>query len=208
MSLLSPERVQLPVGRTNLMLGVCLPFTMSETGPTPRTRRTMELHTQAELRAVSNLTRHLIIERLRDGEASTNGIANELQINKGSASYHLRLLERAGIVAVTRTKKVRGVYERFYTMTAERLVFPDPLPGAAASVLQKVIGDINSVPPSSEQIVARRRERIGAARYDEFYARLVDLLEEFNADGDDNAKSTQLVVVLFRDGRPPVLPDD
>lgn len=169
-------------------------------------RRTIELHTQEQLRAVSNLTRHRIIERLRDGEASTNGIANELSIKKGSASYHLRLLERAGIVSITRTHKIRGVYERFYSLTAERLIWPDPLPGAAVGALRAVISDFEAVPTSSDQFVGRRRSRIGVTRYSEFSARLEALIEEFDSDGDDAALSTQLVVALFRDGRPAVEP--
>jgi DNA-binding transcriptional ArsR family regulator len=194
-------------GHIDAMVQMCLPFGMTEPEGIAGERRTIELHTQEQLRAVSNLTRHRIIERLRDGEASTNGIANEFGIKKGSASYHLRLLERAGIVSVTRTKKIRGVYERFYSLTAERLIWPDPLPGAAASALRAVISDIEAVPTSPEQFVGRRRSRIGAARYDEFYSRLEALIEEFDSDGDDAAMSAQLVVALFRDGRPAVDPE-
>jgi DNA-binding transcriptional ArsR family regulator len=174
----------------------------------PSSRQTIELHTQEQLRAVSNLTRRNIIERLRDGEASTSGISRELKIQKGSASYHLRLLERAGIVAVTRSQKVRGVYERFYTLTAERLVWPDPLPGAASGVLRGVINDIEAVPVSSEQLVARRRARVSAKRYDEFSRRLLELVESFDPDASGDALSAQMTVVLFRDGREVPEPED
>lgn len=162
-------------------------------------RSTIELRSQEQLRAVSNLTRHRIIDRLREGEASIAGIAAELGMQKGSASYHLRLLERAGIVTVTRTQKVRGVQQRFYTLTAERLVWPDPLPGAAASVLRSVIADIEAVPASPEQLVGRRRARVSAARYQVFYSRLLELIEEFDTETTDDAEYTQLAVALFRD---------
>jgi DNA-binding transcriptional ArsR family regulator len=190
------------------MVYMCLPFHMTELDAVPSTRRTIELHTQEQLRAVSNLTRHDLIARLRDGEASTNGIAQALKIQKGSASYHLRLLERAGIVEVTRSQKVRGVFERFYSLAAERLVWPDPLPGVASGVLRGVIRDIEAVPASSDQLVGRRRARIGVERYEEFSRKLLKLIEEFAPDGDSDALSAQMTVVLFRDGRKVDDPED
>lgn len=165
-------------------------------------RRTIELRSQEQLRAVSNLTRHRIIDRLRGGEVSITGIATELGIKKGSASYHLRLLERAGIVEVTRTRKIRGVQQRLYSLTAERFVWPDPLPGAASSVLRAVIDGIEEAGASPEQLVGRRRERVSAARYQEFYSRLLQLIEEFEPEDSQDAEPSQLAVALFREARP------
>jgi len=182
------------------MVKMCLPLSMDEPGERSAPRRTLELRTQEQLRAVSNLTRHRVIDRLRDGEASMSGLASELGIKKGSASYHLRVLERAGIVRVDRIHKIRGVYERFYVLTADRFVWPDPLPGAATGVLRSLIADIERVPASADQLVGRRRSRVSAARYDEFSARLHGLIEDFGSDDTSDAETAQLAVVLFRDG--------
>ncbi|MET9134995.1 helix-turn-helix domain-containing protein [Streptomyces antibioticus] len=47
--------------------------------------------------------------------------AEKVGLAKGSYSYHVRLLERAGLVKVVRTRKVRGVTERHVRMAHLRL---------------------------------------------------------------------------------------
>ncbi|MGX1488312.1 DNA-binding transcriptional ArsR family regulator [Streptomyces tendae] len=69
---------------------------------------TFHVTTDEQLRAVSNLTRHRIMAVLRFEPATITQIAERVGLAKGSSSYHVRLLERAGLVKVVRTRKVRG----------------------------------------------------------------------------------------------------
>lgn len=69
---------------------------------------TIHVTTDEQLRAVSNLTRHRIMAVLRFEPATITQIAARVGLAKGSSSYHMRLLERAGLVKVVRTRKVRG----------------------------------------------------------------------------------------------------
>ena len=71
--------------------------------------RRFHVTTDEQLRAVSNLTRHRIMAVLRFEPATITQIAERVGLAKGSSSYHVRLLERAGLVKVVRTRKVRGV---------------------------------------------------------------------------------------------------
>jgi DNA-binding transcriptional ArsR family regulator len=87
---------------------------------------TFHVTTDEQLRAVSNLTRHRIMAVLRFEPATITQIAERVGLAKGSSSYHVRLLERAGLVKVVRTRKVRGVTERYYAMAARSIVLPDP----------------------------------------------------------------------------------
>lgn len=69
---------------------------------------TFHVTTDEQLRAVSNLTRHRIMAVLRFEPATITQIAERVGLAKGSSSYHVRLLERAGLIKVVRTRKVRG----------------------------------------------------------------------------------------------------
>ena len=76
--------------------------------PTDDPPETFHVSTEEQLRAVSNLTRHRIMAVLRFEPATITQIAAQVGLAKGSSSYHVRLLERAGLVKVVRTRKVRG----------------------------------------------------------------------------------------------------
>lgn len=76
--------------------------------PTDDLPETFHVTTDEQLRALSNLTRHRIMAMLRFEPATITQIAERVGLAKGSSSYHVRLLERAGLVKVVRTRKVRG----------------------------------------------------------------------------------------------------
>lgn len=76
--------------------------------PTDDHPETFHVTTDEQLRAVSNLTRHRIMAALRFEPATITQIAERVGLAKGSSSYHVRLLERAGLIKVVRTRKVRG----------------------------------------------------------------------------------------------------
>ena len=54
---------------------------------------------------------------LRDGPATITQIAERLGIAKGSSNHHVKILAKAGLVAVVETRKVGGVTEQYYAMT-------------------------------------------------------------------------------------------
>ena len=92
---------------------------------------TIHVTTDEQLRAVSNLTRHRIMAVLRFEPATITQIAERVGLAKGSSSYHVRLLERAGLVKVVRTRKVRGVTERGHCLRSPQPSEPSwQLPGA------------------------------------------------------------------------------
>ena len=51
--------------------------------------------------ALSDPTRRAILERLSDGEATVNELAQPFDISRPAISKHLRVLERAGLVTRT-----------------------------------------------------------------------------------------------------------
>ncbi|MGF1427755.1 ArsR/SmtB family transcription factor [Kitasatospora sp. LaBMicrA B282] len=158
---------------------------------------TLELDTEEQLRAVSSLVRHRILGVLRDGPATITQTAQKLGLAKGSSSYHLRLLERAGLVEVVDTRKVRGVTERYYGRTSRGLSLPDPAPGEPDVVMRHAVADLEAAPPGP-RLVGLTHVRIDAAAFDEFSARLTALVEELKSAADPAAPTANLAIAFYR----------
>ena len=77
----------------------------------------------AQLRAMDDPFRAGLIQLLRDRARSTQEIAEELSIPKGTVGHHLKVLERAGLIRVVRTRKVRALTEQFYGRTARLFLY-------------------------------------------------------------------------------------
>jgi DNA-binding transcriptional ArsR family regulator len=162
---------------------------------------TVRLSTDEQLRAINSVVRHRILGLLRDGPATITQVAQRLELAKGSSSYHLRLLERAGLVEVVSTNKVRGVTERYYGRTSRGIELPDPAPGEPDILMRHMVADLEAAPPGP-RLVGLTHLRISEAVYDEFAARLTALVEELRAAGDPAEPDAALAIAFFRPGDP------
>jgi DNA-binding transcriptional ArsR family regulator len=154
--------------------------------------------TDEQLRAVSNLLRHRILRVLRDGPATISQLADKLDLLKGSSSYHVRVLERAGLVRVVSTRKVRGVTERYYAPAARRIELPEPAPGEPDVLMRHVLADLESAPADPAKVVRLQHARIGAAKFAEFTDRLMALMDELGEASDPEEGAVALAVAFFR----------
>ena len=86
-----------------------------------------------QLRALGDVLRARIVMLLRERAASTTELAAVLETPKGTVGHHLKVLERAGLVRVVRTRKVRALTEKFYGRVARLFVLKgdDGDPGGA-----------------------------------------------------------------------------
>ena len=75
-----------------------------------------------QLRALAGDLRARIIMLLRERAASTTELAEALGMAKGTVGHHLKVLERAGLIRVVATRKVRAVTERYYGRVARLYV--------------------------------------------------------------------------------------
>ena len=98
----------------------------SPTIPDYESLDTMMVSEPAQLRALGDDIRTKIVALLRDRAASTTELAAKLGIPKGTAGHHVKVLERAGLVQVVRTRKVRAVTEPFLDVrkTSDAQYFP------------------------------------------------------------------------------------
>ncbi|MEU4512382.1 ArsR family transcriptional regulator [Nonomuraea wenchangensis] len=166
--------------------------------PTDDLPETFRVTTDEQLRAVSNLTRHRIMAILRFEPATITQIAQRMGLAKGSSSYHVRLLERAGLVKVVGTRKVRGVTERYYAMAARSIELPDPGPGQPDVLLRNAVADLEESPADGERHVKMTHLRLTEEQFAELGARLEALADEYRALSDSSLPDVSLVFALFR----------
>ncbi|MEU3405241.1 helix-turn-helix domain-containing protein [Streptomyces sp. NPDC006670] len=165
--------------------------------PTDDLPETFHVTTDEQLRAVSNLTRHRIMAVLRFEPATITQIADRVGLAKGSSSYHVRLLERAGLVKVVRTRKVRGVNERYYAMAARSILLPDPGEGEPDLLMRHAVADLEAAPANSERHVRMAHLRLTDEQFAELGARLMALADEFRELSDPSLPDASLVFALF-----------
>ncbi|WP_435177344.1 ArsR/SmtB family transcription factor [Actinacidiphila sp. bgisy145] len=166
--------------------------------PTEEVPETLHLTTDEQLRAVSNLTRHRIMAALRFEPATITQLAERVGLAKGSSSYHVRLLERAGLVKVVRTRKVRGVTERYYAMAARTIVLPDPGEGGPDVLMRHAVADLEAARTDSERHVRMAHLRLTDEQFAQLGARLEALADEYRELSDPSLPDTSLVFALFR----------
>lgn len=154
--------------------------------------------TTEQLRAVNNLVRHRILAVLRDGPATITQVAERLGLAKGSSSYHMRLLERAGLIRVLSTRKVRGVFERYYGHTARKIILPDPVEGQPDVLMRHALADLEQAPVGGQRFVRLTHSRISEEKFAEFEARLAKLTDELKEESDPGTPMVTLAIALFR----------
>jgi DNA-binding transcriptional ArsR family regulator len=149
----------------------------------------------AQLRALGNVTRHRILGVLHDRAASAQQLARQLDIRKGSAGYHLKILESAGLVKLVGTRKVRGVIERYYGRTATGF---DTTPAGARSLPMRVVADdIDGTVPAPEELLLVRRVRLGQAALARLRRELQDLLDDLVDRAESGEPIRTLAVALY-----------
>ncbi len=82
----------------------------------------VKLTTLEQIKAYSDPYRLRILTLLRNrGDAATvKEIADELGEVPAKVHYHIKKLEKAGIVELIRTKEVKGIIAKYYYLTADR----------------------------------------------------------------------------------------
>ncbi|MEU6981174.1 helix-turn-helix domain-containing protein [Streptomyces sp. NPDC046371] len=170
--------------------------------PTDDLPETFHVTTDEQLRAVSNLTRHRIMGVLRSAPATITQIAEQVGLAKGSSSYHVRLLERAGLVKVVRTRKVRGVTERYYAMAARSIELPAPATGQPDVLMRHALADLEASPVDGERHVGMAHLRLTDAQFTQLGKRLQALAEEYRELSDPSLPAASFVFALFHPATP------
>jgi DNA-binding transcriptional ArsR family regulator len=142
-----------------------------------------------QLQALGDATRWRILGYLLDGPASIQELAVALGRAKGTIGHHVRVLERAGLIRLAETRRVRGVTEKRYLRVAQRFQLPkegDELPSGVDPGLMKHLplhsalaeARIDDVPDDPTMSVVMRA-RMPAERARRFGQMIEALAEEF-----------------------------
>lgn len=150
--------------------------------------------TADQLHAIGDPMRWRILGRLQVGPASIQELAVGLGRAKGTIGHHVRVLERAGLIRLAETKRVRGVVEKRYLRVARQFRLPgsdderggDPAVGMLpirSALAEARPGSGTSSDPTMSFVV---RARMPAARAKRF----ASLMEQLAAEFSDGAPGT------------------
>src|SRR4051794_41643949 len=160
---------------------------------------TMLVADPQRLRAMGGPCRTQRMQLLRNRARSTQEIAEQLKMPKGTVGHHLKVLESAGLIRVVRTRKVRAVTEKFYGRTARLFLYQteDPADGRAISA-------VTLRPAASEVDLAQFVSGFGLVRarltqkdIDRFERRAKRLLDDVRAAAPPGADPASLTARLL-----------
>ncbi len=149
-----------------------------------------------QLKALADDLRGRIIGLLRERAWSTQQLARELDVPKGTVGHHLKVLERAGLIRVVHTRQVRAVTEKFYGRVARLFLFKaeDPADARAlgASTLREAASQLEQAPGTGTWgLVLSRLTPEDVRRFDRRVGRL---LEDFRTADTPGGRAHRLAV--------------
>jgi len=158
-----------------------------------------------QLRALGDDLRAKIVVLLRERAASTTELATKLGLPKGTVGHHVKVLEKAGLIRVVRTRKVRAVTERYYGRTARLFLFKssddagsEGVRDVAAASLRTAAEEILPAVDGDRTTFAVLRVRLTDADATRFVRRLERLHREFRAAEDPRGIPYGLAIAMYR----------
>jgi predicted ArsR family transcriptional regulator len=153
-----------------------------------------------QLRALADDVRSAIIALLRERAYSTQELAAELGIPKGTAGHHLKVLEHAGLIHVVRTRQVRAMTEKFYGRTARLFLFhaedPEDARAIGTTMLRQAANELERAPHGEgfglTKASLTKSDRTRLER------RLRRLMEDFRAAESPEGEPYALVTAMYR----------
>jgi len=152
---------------------------------------------------------------LRERAASTTELAAVLETPKGTVGHHLKVLEKAGLVRVVRTRKVRALTEKFYGRVARLFVLKgdESMPrelrgGVLAAMMLRQAADELIAAGDEKDTSAFVHVRLTPARRRRFEQRLNRLVADLQRADDPDGTSHALAYALFRAPTPLPPPGD
>lgn len=156
------------------------------------------VETDEQLHAVGNLVRQRIIRVLREGPATVTQVAKFLEITKGNAGYHMKVLAGAGLVRAVDTRKVRGVTEIYYGPVGNLIVLPDPAPGQPDHLMRTALAEVEAMPAGTPADMRLKFLRLSPADFDAAVAVLHAAFDRICAMHDPGQPAAALFTVVFR----------
>ena len=164
---------------------------------------TLVVSDPAQLRALSDDVRGRIIALLRERAASASELGGLLDMPKGTVGHHLKVLERAGLVHVVRTRRVRAVTEKYYGRVARLFLYKsgdesndELVHGVGAMSLRVAAAEVAAAPEVAMHALLRVRLSPAAAK--RFNRRLDKLADDMRAAETPDGEPWGLAAALYQ----------
>jgi len=169
----------------------------------------VQADTPEALRALADGTRLAILDLLLERAATTTHVAEALGKPKGTVGYHLKVLERCGLVRVVRTQQVRAITAKYYGRTGRTIVMSSP--GAMQDplfIVRDALSDLQIVEGDPLPLFTARRARIPESKALEYASVLTSLAAEFVSEPRAGERTYGFVAGVFPTGLPALGPED
>jgi DNA-binding transcriptional ArsR family regulator len=157
-----------------------------------------------QLKALGDDLRTKVVMLLRDRARSTQELAAELGLPKGTVAHHVKVLERAGLIRAVRTRKVRAVTEKYYGRVARLFVYKvdDPADARAlgSAALRQAADELAGAPEGAT--FGLIGARLAPEDVKRFERRLHKLVDDFRAREVPGEAPYRLATALWRGGDP------
>ena len=172
-----------------------------------------EATTPEHFKAFAEPTRQRIVNLLYERAATTKQLAGALGQLPGSISHHLKVLEKAGLVRVVRTRQVRAITEKYYGNTYRRVVFSDrdfswreDLPEVEPTfMVRQALEELDFETKNEDPRLNMSfygHARIPASRAGDFAERVLELAKEFEFEYVPGEKVYAFLAAVFLTNQP------
>ncbi len=169
----------------------------------------VQADTPEALKALADGTRLAILDLLLERAATTSHVAEALGKPKGTVGYHLKVLEKCGLIRIVRSRQVRALTEKYYGRTGRTIIMSssgpiqDPL-----FIVRDALSDVQIVEGEPLPMFTARRARIPESRALEFASMLAALAAEFASEPRTGERTYGLIAGVFPTGLPMLGPED
>ena len=158
-----------------------------------------------QLRALGDDLRSRIVILLRESAHSITELAELLELPKGTVGHHVKVLEKAGLVRVVRTRQVRALTERYYGRTARLFILKstddaggEDVRNVAAASLRTAAEEMLPLDDDDRTAFAVLRMRLTDSDARRFARRLDKLGRDFTAADDPKGRPYGLIATLYQ----------
>lgn len=152
------------------------------------------------LRALADDLRVKIVTVLRERAQSTTELAELLGLPKGTVGHHVKVLERAGLIRVVRTRQVRAVTEKYYGRVARLFVLRSQDGDSGETAIAAAIRQAADEVARAEDILGfgSLHLRLSEADAKRFSDRLKKLVDDYRARQVEDGIGVGFTAALYR----------
>jgi DNA-binding transcriptional ArsR family regulator len=137
----------------------------------------------AAFRALADGTRLALLDLLLERAATTSHLAEALGKPKGTVGYHLKVLEKCGLIHIVRTRQVRAMTEKYYGRVGRTIIMSGPVAKSdPLFMVHDALREVQIVDGDPLPMFTTRRARIPESRAMAYASRLAELAAEFAAE--------------------------